>query len=419
MRRPPMRRFPLRPSSRSAVAVAFALLVPALAFGPAAAPAAAQHGIEPPENPAIPRMPEPGETRGSLASMVETNFTPGNVAVTPSGRLFISLHPFGNPEIRVAEVLRNGGLKAYPTDDWSHAVNSAGIGIQSIIGLRSDAKGVLWMLDAGNLGDAKAGASATPPKLIAWDTNGERLQRVVHLPPPISGPRSFFQDLAIDPKREIIYIADCGIGAGFDGATPALVVVYLRTGMARRVLEGAACVQAEPNAAMVIEGKEVVSVGPDGTAKPPRVGVNPITIDAAGEWIYFGAMHGTTVWKVKAEDLANPGLPPEVLESRVQRHGPKGVSDGIAIDPNGTIYVTDVNSNAIGTLTQDGTYSILHRDDEWLRWPDGLCVGPDGNVYVTVNQLHRHAPLNGGENATAPPFRVLRFPQAAAERTNR
>ncbi len=368
-----------------------------------------QHGMRPPENPALPRMPEPGAANGPLTTMVELDLTPGNVAVTPSGRMFISLHPFGNPEVRVAEILHNGGLRAYPTDDWAHAVGSNGVGIQSIIGLRSDPKGVLWMLDAGNLGDPKAGANATPPKLIAWDTNAERLLRVVHVPPPASNARSFLQDLAVDTKRETIYIADCGIGAGFDGATPAIVVVYLKTGMARRVLESAACVRPEADAAMVIDGKEVVAIGPDGTAKPPRVGVNPITIDDRCEWVYFGAMHGRTIWKVKADDLANPGLPAEELEARVERHGPKGASDGITIDSAGNIYVTDVNEHAIGVLEPGGAYRQLIRDDAMLQWPDGLCAGPDGNVYVTVNQLHRHAALNGGEDATKPPYRILRF----------
>jgi Major royal jelly protein len=350
-------------------------------------------------------MPAPSAVNGPFETMLELNLTPGNVAVTPSGRLFISMHPFGEPEIRVAEVLRNGGLRAYPTDDWSHAVNASGIGIQSIIGLRSDAKGVLWLLDAGNLNQP----NGTPPKLIAWDTNGERLQRVVHIPPPISGPKSFLQDLAIDSKRETIYIADCGIGAGFDGATPALIVVYLKTGMARRVLESASCVRADDDAAMVIDGVEVGVSGEGADRRAARVGVNPITIDNQFEWVYFGAMHGRTIWKVKADDLANPGLPAAELEARVLRHGDKAVSDGITIDSAGNIYVTDVGNNAIGVVDPSGTYRVLHRDDALVQWSDGMAAGPDGKIYVTVNQLHRHAALNGGRRETTPPFRVLRF----------
>ena len=365
----------------------------------------AQHGLKPPENPAIPRMPEPSAVNGPFETLLELRLTPGNVAVTPSGRLFISLHPFGDPEIRVAEVLRNGGLRAYPTDDWSHAVDANGIGIQSIIGLKSDPNGVLWLLDAGNL----AAPNGTPPKLIAWDTKGERLQRVLHLPPPISGPKSFFQDLAIDTKRDAIYIADCGIGAGFDDAAPALIVVYLKTGMARRVLENAACVRAEPDAAMVIDGKEVGVTGEGASRSAARVGVNPITIDDACEWVYFGSMHGKTIWKVKADDLANPGLPNAELEQRVERHGDKPVSDGMTIDSAGNIYVTDLATHAIGVTDSTGTYRVLHRDDAILQWPDGMCAGQDGKIYVTVNQLNRHAALNGGERATEPPFRILRF----------
>lgn len=384
---------------------ATAVLLVASPFVPAPAP---QHGFKPPENPALPQMPAASAVHGPFETLLELSLTPGNPAVSATGRLFVSLHPFGDPEIRVAEVMRNGGLRPYPTDDWAHPVESSGIGIQSIIGLRCDQKGTLWLLDAGSLA-AHDEAGRTPPKLIAWDTKGERLERVIHLPPPISSARSFFQDLAVDRKREIVYIADSGIGAGFDGATPAIVVVYLRTGMARRVLEGAACVRPEADAALVIDGVEVGVSGEGAARTAARVGVNPITIDDAGEWVYFGAMHGRTVWKVKAEDLANPGLPAPELEQRVVRHGDKPVSDGITIDSAGNIYVTDLANHAIGVVDPSGTYRVLHKDDALLQWPDGLCAGPDGKVYVTVNQLHRHAALNGGRRDVTPPFLVLRF----------
>jgi hypothetical protein len=38
-----------------------------------------------------------------------------------------------------------------------------------------------------------------------------------------------------------------------------------------------------------------------------------------------------------------------------------------------------------------------------------MSAGPDGNFYVVVNQLHRHAALNGGTNAVAGPMRIVRF----------
>jgi sugar lactone lactonase YvrE len=371
--------------------------------------ASAQHGRVKVENPGLPVMPPVQADHGVFQTIAELQPTPGNVAVTPQGRLFVSMHPFGSPEIKVAEVLRNGSIRAYPTEGWSRAVSRtdrpSGTGIESIIGIRSDGSGTLWMLDIGSLGTPEG----MPPKLIAWDTINERLGRVIHIPPPVSSASSFLQDFAIDPKREAIYIADCGIGRGFDDARPAIVVVHLRTGVARRVLENADCVKAEPDAAMIIDGREVRSAGPDGAPIAPRVGINPITIDDEHEWVYFGAMHGRTLWKIRAEDLANPGLDDAMLASRVVRHGTKPVSDGISIDSKGNVYVTDVGANGIGVVEPDGTYRLLFSDPTLLSWPDGMSAGPDGAFYVSVNQLHKHAALNMGTDEYTKPFRVVRF----------
>lgn len=374
---------------------------------------APQHVVPAPENPALPQMPRPSASRGPFEQLLELNMTPGNPAVSPKGRLFVTMHPFGVPEIRVAEVLRNGGLRPYPTDDWAHAVGAGGVGIQSIIGIRCDAKGVLWLLDAGNLGSAGASAGETrpetPPKLIAWDTMSERLVRVIHLPPPISSAKSFFQDFAVDTKRDAIYIADPGIGQGFAEAVPSIVVVYLKTGMARRALVDSPCVRAEPDASLVIDGREV-GLGGEGSARvAARVGVDPITIDDGFEWVYFGPMHGRSLYKVKADDLVRPGLPQAELEARVVRHGDKPVCDGISIDSKGNVYVTDLAAHAVGVIDSSGAYRVLHQDAEWLQWPDGLAAGADGKLYVTVNQLHLHPALNGGESEAKPPYRVLRF----------
>jgi sugar lactone lactonase YvrE len=392
---------------RSAAALLALLLV---------SPTLAQHGGVVPSPRAAP-LADPGRPPAQGLEVVATFAdTPGNVAVTPQGRVFVSMHPFGGAKSRVVEVLPEGGVRPYPTPGWSGPVRSNGVGIQSIIGIRSDAEGILWMLD---MGTANEGEGGTPPKLVAWDTKTDRLVRVIHIPAPASHPKSFLQDFAIDPKNEAIYIADCGIGRGFEDPEPAIVVVHLRTGASRRVLAGARQLRAEPDAAMTIDGRAVETLGPDGTAIAPRIGINPITIDVANEWVIFGSMHGRTLWRVKAADLANPSLVGEQLSDRIERFGDKGLSDGITIDSAGNVYVTDVERNAIGVFEPGVGYRILYEDPELLSWPDGMSVGPDGNIYLVVNQLHRHPALSAGEDRTKPPFRLLRFRPIAPAQVGR
>ena len=318
---------------------------------------------------------------------------PGNVAVTPEGRIIISNHQFYDPEFRVMEVHADGTTTPFPTETWSGAPNEDGVGLNAVLGLRSDPRGIVWMLDNGG----------EVPKVVAWDTRTETLHRVIHIPPPATRPGSFHNDLAVDLANEALYLADIG---GEDG--PAIVVVDLSTGQSRRVLADHPSLQAE-DLPMVIDGQAVRIRTAEGEVVEARVGLNPITIDPSYTWVYFGAMHGDDLWRVRARDLADPALSAGQLADRVERYGDKPVSDGISIDAAGNVYVTDVTGNAIGMTGPDGTYRILVQDDNHLSWPDGISAGPDGWMYATVNRLHRSAALNAGENLSEPPYYVVRF----------
>jgi sugar lactone lactonase YvrE len=381
--------------------------------------------------PALPTQVEGEPVK--LEVVAELDVAPGNLTVTPSGRILFSLHPFGQPAgARIGEVLpmtaaaegstEGEGKARYRLIDepWAGPVDiETGLGFTDIIGLRSDPKGNIWLLDLGQPAKAFDVAKDAPelrlgPKLVQWDANLSALRTVF----PFAGntfgmpaftPRSFLQDLTIDPRGTHIYLADCGIGAGFDDPEPCLVVVELAASRTRRVLVKHPSVMPEADARMVIAGTEVLAKRPDGSTFAPRVGVNPIIVDARGEWVYYGAMHGTSVYKIKVADLWNDLLSPEELGARVVRHGPKGVSDGMTMDILGNIYVTDVNNHAIGMLDQQGRYRLIAQDKRLLNWPDGLACGPDGYIYAATNQLHKHAPLNAGQSDNKPPYYIVRF----------
>jgi hypothetical protein len=377
--------------------------------------------------------PQTPASLGEVEVVAEMDWAPGNVTVTPKGQILISAHPFGRPGVAqgerpyIAQVVPGGvvpgrgvarGEVRLIDQPWAKTLNPENaIGFSNIIGLRSDPKGVVYLLDMGQPAAASSldrAARMLAPKIVIWDSGVGGLENIILLEgnarfaASAFTPKSFLLDLAVDWKRRLLYIADCGIGQGFDDPDVAIVVVSLDNGRSRRVLAGHPLLLPEPDARMVIDGVEVRSRGEDGSISVPRVGVNPIAIDGACEWVYFGSMHGTKVFKVRAEDLADELLTDEQLSARVSVHGPKPVSDGITIDDRGNIYITDVNASAIGVLTQAGEYRVIAQDSALLAWPDGLAVGPDGYVYATVNQLHRHAALNAGVSANKPPYLVVR-----------
>jgi sugar lactone lactonase YvrE len=310
---------------------------------------------------------------------------PGNITVTPDDRVIVSLHQFYEPRWRVAEVDPDTGvLRPFPTGEWAEELGADGIGLDAVLGIRTDDEGIVWMLDNG-------GRLGSTPRLIGWNTETDALHRVIAIPNPPGVARTFLNDFAIDPIEQHVYIADVG-----GDTEPAIVVVDLVTGLSRRVLEGDPVVSPEPGADLFVDNDGVRMATPEGGSEPAQIGVNPIAIDAKAEWVYFGSMNGETLYRVRAEDLRDASLTRASLSARVERYADKPVSDGITIDTKGNIYVTDLNAGGIGVIDRNRRYERLFDDPEIVSWPDGMSGGPDGLIYVTVNQLHKSAPLNGG-----------------------
>ena len=315
---------------------------------------------------------------------------PGNIAVGPDGRIFLSVHRFYGQDLRLVELLPDGSTRPYPNNLWANAPRNEGApGLHGVLGLNVDRHGVLWMLDGQ--GEGHAG------RLIGWDTKAEKLRRVVYLAAPVTRAQSFLNDLAVDRQNDAVYIADMA-----SAGKAAIIVVDLKNGQARRVLEGSRFTLSEDIDA-VIDGVLMKIAG-----KPARAGINPITVDPDNKWVYFGAMSGTSLYRVRTKDLLNARLDAATLEKRIERYGDKPISDGITIDGGGNVYVASITDDSIGVTGPDGRYKTLYRRDD-ISWPDGLAYGPDHKIYVTVNELHRAPLMNDGKNISKGEFKVMRF----------
>jgi sugar lactone lactonase YvrE len=227
---------------------------------------------------------------------------------------------------------------------------------------------------------------------------------VLPVPSYVLRPDSFANDLAIDLPRGRVYLAD---PAG--GANAALIVMDLETGLARRLLQGHYSVSAEP-IDLVIGGQPVEVKGPGGTVVRPHLGVNPLALDPKGEWLYFGAMHGRELYRVRASILARAVEPdsPDVTR-HVEHVGPRPITDGITVSESGTVYLGDLAASGLGALGRDGEYRLLAKDARRLAWLDAFSYGPDGRVYAVANRLHESAVLSAGKRQTRGPFMVLSF----------
>jgi sugar lactone lactonase YvrE len=320
---------------------------------------------------------------------------PGNIAVTPDGRLIVSQHALYNPHYRVIEVLSDGTTKPFPNERWATAPSEDDVGLTSVLGIQSDQQGIIWMLDNG------MGSS----RVVAWDSKRNTLHKIIEVSEPGRVYNSFFNDIALDPVHNKIYISDVAAPEN-----SAIVVVDIKTGKSRRVLEGHKTVVPEP--LPVVIGDKIMAVDEEGKGKP-MIGVDGITIDPKSEWVYYGASQSTSLWRIRTTDLANESLSDAELASRIERYGDRPICDGITIDGAGNVYITDITHYAIGVVEPSGKYRILHKDKKLLVWPDGMSYGPDGYIYVVTNQLHLSPVFNMGKNLSTSPYYLVRFKSLA------
>jgi sugar lactone lactonase YvrE len=309
----------------------------------------------------------------TLEALFQLPLAPAGLTMVPNGHYLLSVSFEQRPQNRIVEINKKGESKPFPNDSVSQAAPGDPLQLDSIEGMQADKNGIVWMIDHGR-------RSEIAPKVVAWDYDKGKLHRVIHLGTPAILPSSLLDDLVLDPETPYLYIGDPA-----SGPDAALIVLDLTTGMARRVLQGHPSVLAVPGLELIIDQKTQVTKRLDGTVTDPRGGINPIAIDRKGEWLYFGPMRSTWLYRLRTEHLRNASLTPEQLASHVEQYASKPLCNGITLDSKNNIYVSDLAAKGIGMIAA-GTKQYSHLiTDPRLLWPDGLCFGTDGKLYFFNN----------------------------------
>jgi sugar lactone lactonase YvrE len=319
----------------------------------------------------------------SVFRELDSQHPPGNVAVSSTGRVFMSNHHFYGVDSRIVELKKDGSIVDYPNTEFNQNLNP-------VLGVVIDEQGILWMLETASADGVG--------RLIGWDTQQNSLYKTISLTASVLPSNSFLNDLAVDRKHETVYITD---PAG--GSNAALIVVDLTSGTARRVLDGSVYTRPE-DVDTVINGN-TLSIG----GQPIRIGVDSLTIDPNNEWVYFGALSGEKLYRVHTQYLLDAKLSANMLRSKVEFYANKPISDGITIDNGGNIYVTDISHNAVGYIDTDRQYHILYQDDDKFSWSDGFSTTADGKLLVTVNKLHQSPAVNNQQDKSDGRYYIIQF----------
>ncbi len=321
----------------------------------------------------------------SLEEVLTFSEPVGNVAVNRDGRIFFTVHPEARPQgNKLLEHVRGAAI---PYPSWGKQDEL----FDTVLGVAIDRFNRLWTIDHGNHGTRLA-------RIVAIDLDTDTVIREQKLSPDIAPFGSFLQDLQVSADGNTLVIADTSVWR----KSPAIVVYDVETGSARRVLEGHESVSAEEYMIRSMD-RDMEFLGGIVTL---RGGIDGIALGP--EWLYYGALSGSGLYRVRLRDLRDDSLPPGQLANRVERVSDKPLSDGLSIDVEGNVYITAIEHNSVFIAGPDRDPATLIESDR-LRWPDALSFGPDGYLYIADSALPELILQSREHISNSGPYRIFRF----------
>ncbi len=310
-----------------------------------------------------------------------------------SGRVFVNFPDWEDPHsLSVAEIV-NGQPKAFPDEQWNTKADPPGshfICVQSVV---VDDQDNLWVLDpaAPKMKEIVKGG----PKLVKIDLRTNAVVQNIPFGEDIAPKKSYLNDVRIDTAANKAFLTDSGKGA--------IIVVDLKTGKGRRLLDGHKSTQPEKDVKLTVDGKGLQD---NDKKTPPQIASDGIALDAKNGYLYYHALTGRTLYRVKTADLVNEKLSESDLEGKVETVAQTAPPDGMLEASDGSVYLTDLESGAIvkwNALTKKVEPVI---QDKRLSWPDTMSWGPGGELFVTASQIQNMPRFNGGNSTRTEPYKL-------------
>ncbi|MEN3274881.1 MAG: hypothetical protein V7631_671 [Massilia sp.] len=329
------------------------------------------------------------EGRAAIELVARFEHQVTGVTVSEGGRIFVNFPRWTeDTPVSVAELLPDGGLEAYPDQEWNRwrnarkdelTPNDHWVCVQSVV---ADGRGSLWVLDPA--APAQSHVVSGGPKLVRIDLASNQVSQTIAFDEDTAPQGSYLNDVRFSPDGAFAYITDSGVKG-------AIVVVELAAGRAVRVLDGDPSTQMKQGLDVEADGK--VLRRPDG--RGVEFSADGIELSGDGAWLYWQAIKGDTLYRIATSVLLDAGMRGEDVSGKVEPFGTNGVNDGLLIlEGTNRMLLTSVQDSAIKMRDLDeGAQARLRTlvQDAQLRWPDTFSQGPDGTVYLTTSHIQDSA----------------------------
>ena len=312
-----------------------------------------------------------------------------------SGRIFVNF-PFWSDDhsLSVAEIV-DGQPQAFPDEEWNKPgpPGSHFICVQSVV---VDDQDNLWILDPATpkMQEIVKGG----PKLVKVDLATNKVVQTIPFGEDVAPSKSYLNDVRVDTAAGTAFITESAKGA--------IIVVDLKTGTARRLLDGHKSVLPEKGFELVVNGKELID---QQKKSPPQIASDGIALDARNGYLYYHALTGHTLYRIKTSDLTDEKLSKSDLESKVETVAQTPAPDGMLEAPYGSVYLTNIEGNAVVRWNAATKNIETIITDKRLLWPDTLSWGPGGDLYVTASQIQNMPRFNNGRSTRTEPYRLWKI----------
>ena len=329
-----------------------------------------------------------------VASFPDKQITGVGVS-TKSGRIFVNF-PYWSDDhsVSVAEIV-DGRLKAFPNDEWNKPgpPGSHFVCVQSVI---VDDQDNLWVLDAAapKMQEIVKGG----PKLVKIDLATNQVVQTIPFGEDVAPKKSYLNDIRVDTRTNTAFITESANGA--------IIVVDLKSGKARRLLDGHPSTQPEKDVKLVVDGKALID---QQKKTPPQIASDGIALDAKNGYLYYHALTGHTLYRIKTSFLTDEKLEKRELESKVENVGQTPAPDGMLEAPDGSVYLTDLEDSAVVRWDPASKRVEQVVADKRLLWPDTLSWGANGEMYVTASQIENMPRFNNGKSTRTEPYKLWKI----------